>query len=205
MLEKLDSMEQAIWIAKSLFDRGKTAGSSANLSFLHQDGIYITGSGTCFGALAADSFALLDRDGIHIAGPAPSKEFPLHMSLYEKRPGTKAVIHTHSFHSVLWSCLTHGNPEDVIVPYTPYLGMRLGRVAFVPYAFPGSEQLFALFSAHISDTDGYLLANHGPIVGGATLLTAFYALEELEESARLAWALRHEAQALMIEPKQEKN
>ena len=37
-------MNDAIWIAKELFDRGKATGSSANLSFLHDGHIYITGS-----------------------------------------------------------------------------------------------------------------------------------------------------------------
>ena len=39
--------EDAIWIAKTLFERGRATGSSANLSFLHEGHIYITGSGTC--------------------------------------------------------------------------------------------------------------------------------------------------------------
>ena len=38
--------EQAVWAAKSLFERGKTAGSTANLSFRHEGCIYISGSGT---------------------------------------------------------------------------------------------------------------------------------------------------------------
>ena len=70
--------------------------------------------------------------------------------------------------------------------------MKLGRVALVPYAPPGSEELFGLFSEHLSDTDGYLLANYGPIVGGKTIMDAFTALEELEESAKIAWMLRNE-------------
>ena len=35
-----------------------------------------------------------------------------------------------------------------------------------------------------------LLANHGPVVSGKTLLDAVYAAEELEESAKLALLLR---------------
>ncbi|MBB6454565.1 ribulose-5-phosphate 4-epimerase/fuculose-1-phosphate aldolase [Salirhabdus euzebyi] len=41
--------QDAIWIAKALFDRDKATGLSANLSFLHDDKIYITGNGTFFG------------------------------------------------------------------------------------------------------------------------------------------------------------
>ena len=185
-------MEQAIWTGKSLFDRGKTAGSSANLSFLHDGCIYITGTGTCFGALTPDSFAVLDETGAHVGGVAPSKEHPLHMSLYKKLPEVGAIIHTHSLYSVIWSCLPHSDPTDVIPAYTPYLRMRLGNVCLVPYAPPGSKELFELFSQRVVSSAGYLLANHGPIVGGSDILSAFYSLEELEESARVAWLLRHE-------------
>ena len=192
MSDKLSTIEQAIWVSKSLFDRGKTAGSSANLSFKQGGRIYITASGTCFGALERDSFAVLDEYGVQLDEKAPSKEYPLHMTLYKNNPDIQAVIHTHSFYSVLWSCLQHANTEDIIPPYTPYLRMQLGKIALVPYAPPGSEQLFSLFEQHNSDANGYILAHHGPIVGGKTIMSAFNALEELEESAKIAWTLRHE-------------
>lgn len=50
----------AIWIGKSLFERGKVTGSSANMSFEHEGSIYITGSGVCFGTLTRDSFSIID-------------------------------------------------------------------------------------------------------------------------------------------------
>ena len=53
--------------------------------------------------------------------------------------------------------------------------------------------MLRLFMEHFSDGDGYLLANHGPIVGGRDILSAFYALEELEESVKTAWLLKNEA------------
>ena len=183
-------MEEAIWVAKSLFDRGKTAGSSANLSFKDGGKVYITGSGTCFGRLIPGSFGILDENGEHISGPAPSKEYPLHMAIYKQKPEVAAVIHTHSFYSVLWSCIQHPNPKDIVPAHTPYLRMRLGSVCIVPYAAPGSKELAALLTDRIPVADGWLLANHGPIVGAADIMSAFYAIEELEESARVAWALR---------------
>lgn len=38
--------KDGIWIARTLFERGKVTGSSANMSFLHEENIYITVSGT---------------------------------------------------------------------------------------------------------------------------------------------------------------
>jgi 3-dehydro-4-phosphotetronate decarboxylase len=184
--------KEAIWIAKTLFERGKVTGSSANMSFLHEGNIYITGSGTCFGTLTKEDFSIVTMEGEHIEGTKPSKELPLHKTLFEKSSSIQAVIHTHSFYSTLWSCLRHENVKDVIPSYTPYLKMKLGTVGLVPYAKPGSQLLFDLFTQRVNDSDGYILQNHGPIIGDSDLMSAFYCLEELEESARIAWKLRNE-------------
>ena len=186
-----NKIETAIWVGKSLFDRGKTAGSSANMSFRHNDTIYISGSGTCFGALSESSFSVVDLDGNHVSGIKPSKELPLHLMLYRKDDSIGAVLHTHSIYSVLWSCLEHKNISDCIPSYTPYLKMKLGTVGLVPYAKPGSKELFDLFEKNIDQSDGYLLQNHGAVVGDKDMMSAFFCLEELEESARVAWEFRN--------------
>lgn len=185
-------LSDAVWIARSLFERGKTAGSTANLSFRHNGTIYITGSGTCFGTLQEESFAAVSADGAVLSRSRPSKELRLHEILFAKDPAIEAVIHIHSFYATLWSCLQHQNPVDVIPGYTPYLKMKAGTIGLIPYAKPGSQELFDLFAAGVPLSDGYLLQNHGLIVGGASLMDAFFAAEELEESARIAWHLRRE-------------
>lgn len=192
----MNSLEQkireAIWIGKALFDSDKATGSSANLSFLHEGKIYITGSGTCFGNLTKDDFAVTSLEGEHLNGIRPSKELPLHKILYEKSITIQAVIHTHSFYSTLWSCLKHENEKDIIPEYTPYLRMKIGTIGLVPYGKPGSQKLFDYFTERVNDSDGYILQNHGPVVGDKDLMSAFYDIEELEESARIAWELRNE-------------
>ena len=35
----------------------------------------------------------------------------------------------------------------------------------------------------------FILKQHGPVIGGRSLMDAFYGLEELEESCRVAWTL----------------
>lgn len=182
-----DKFQQSIWIGKSLFERNKVSGSSANMSFLHDNKIYITGSGTCFGNLDEEDFSVLSRDGDFIAGKKPSKEFPLHKILYDNRDNVKAVIHTHSFYSTIWSSIDHKKSDDCIPKYTPYLSMKIGKIGLIDYDLPGSDELFRLFEAKVADSDGYILKNHGPVVGHKSLMEAFYALEELEESAKTAW------------------
>lgn len=191
--------EEAIWIGKSLFERNKVTGSSANMSFIYGEKIYITGSGTCFGNLSKSDFSIVNRKGKITSRIKPSKELPLHQILYKKSTSIQAVIHTHSFYTTLWSCLNHKKENDIIPSYTPYLKIKLGNVGLVPYAKPGSQALFDLFEKRVHDGDGYILKNHGPIIGGKDLMSAFYCLEELEESARIAWKLRNEKSLNTIE------
>ena len=93
-----DSLEKklrdSVWVCHSLFERGKTSGSSANMSFRHGDRIYITASGTCFGTVREEDFTVLAMDGTPVSERKPSKEWPLHLALYEKSPEVGAVIHT---------------------------------------------------------------------------------------------------------------
>lgn len=180
-------LEEAIWCARSLFQRGKVSGSSANLSFLHNDHIYITGSGTCFGNLTKEDFSEVSMGGVHISGKKPSKELPLHQMYYLKDQGIKAVIHTHSFYSTLFACKERKDIEGSIIPeITPYLKMKVGNIGMVPYAKPGSKELFAHFKEKVDKYDAFLLSHHGPIVGGKSIMDAFYGLEELEDSCRIA-------------------
>lgn len=188
MQELNQKIQDAIWIAGQLFSRGKATGSSANLSFLHKGEIYITGSGTCFGCLIPDSFSRVKQDGM-IEGIKPSKELPLHKMYYEKSDSIQAVIHVHSFYATMYTFLPHDNVKDIVPNYTPYLKMKVGTVGLVPYAKPGSEELFGYFREALPFSDAFLLAQHGPVVGGVSLMDAFYGLEELEESCRIAWTL----------------
>jgi len=185
-----EKIESAIWIGKNLFNRNKTSGSSANMSFMHEGHIYITCSGESFGRLTEKSFAIINKQGTTINEMKPSKELPLHQILYKKDSEIQAVIHTHSFYSTLWSCLKHENSLDVIPSYTPYLRMKVGTIGLIPYEQPGSQELFDSFESKVELSDGYILENHGPIVGDKDLMSAFYALEELEESAKIAWYLQ---------------
>ncbi len=182
-------LEQAVWVAHSLFERGRTAGSSANMSFCHEGRIYITASGSCFGTLRAEDFAAITMEGKPLGEQKPSKEWPLHLALYEKSPEIGAVLHTHSCYAVLWSFVPGLPEQDCIPDHTPYLKMKLGTVGTVPYEKPGSQALFDAFRQRVEQSDGFLLKNHGPVVPGRDMMDAFYCLEELEESARIAWEL----------------
>jgi len=177
-------------LARSMFERGLTAGRTGNISVRHGNAILITPTNSSLGSLEAGSLARVALDGVSNSGPVASKEAFLHLALYRARPDAGAVVHLHSTHAVAVSCLADVPPDDALPPLTPYYVMRVGRLPVLPYHAPGDPALGPLAEAAARDAHALLLANHGPIVAGRDLGSAADAIEELEETARLFLLLR---------------
>ena len=174
-------------LAKSMFDRGLTGGASGNISVrLDDGGLLVTPTGSSFGALDPARLSLFDKNMRHRGGDAPTKEMPLHSAFYETRSSTGAVVLLHSTHSVALSMLPDINPNDVLPPLTPYAIMRLGRVKLLPVYMPGDSAMGDALRGLGGRRSAVLLANHGPVVAGHDLEGAVNAIEELEETAKLA-------------------
>ena len=174
-----------VQMAKSLFDRGLTFGSSGNISVRIEDGWLMTPTGCSMGNIEPEKISKLDVNGNLISGDPPTKESFLHLAMYEKRPQDSAVVHLHSTHSVAVSCLDEINPKNVLPPITAYYVMRIGTLPLIPYFPPGDIKLAKVVREMASEHHAVLLANHGPVVSGRCLQDAVYATEELEETAKL--------------------
>lgn len=170
---------------KSIFDRGLTCGSSGNISVRLADGFLVTPTNSCLGRLDPDRIAKVDSLGNLICGDKPSKEAFLHSSVYDVRDDSEAIVHLHSTHSVAVSCLTEVDPNDVLPPITAYYVMKVGRLPLIPYFAPGDLDLASAVKKQAETTHAMLLANHGPVVAAKSLDAAVYAMEELEETAKL--------------------
>jgi len=172
--------------AKSMFDRGLTNGSSGNISVRLSDGrLLVTPTGSSMGFIDPGRISLIDTSGNLVSGDAPTKEIPLHSAFYETRHGAGAVVHLHSCHSVVLSVLPETDPDNVIPPITAYSVMKLGRVKLLPYFMPGDPAMGDAVRGLLGKRCAVLLANHGPVVCGKDLDAAVYAMEELEEAAKL--------------------
>ena len=178
-------------LAKSLFERGLTIGSSGNISVRLDDGWLMTPTGSSMGNLDPNEISKLDLDGNLISGKSPTKESFLHIAMYDERPDSGAVVHLHSTHSVAVSCLADIDKKNVLPPITAYYVMKIGKLPLVPYFPPGDINLARAVKEMASNHHAVLLANHGPVVAGKTLEDAVYAIEELEETARLFLLLRN--------------
>ncbi len=183
--------EQICLLAKSLFDRGLTHGSTGNISARTEDGgLLVSPTGTSFGRLDPARLSRFDASGTLVSGDPPTKEMPLHTAFYDTRSSAGAVVHLHSCHSVAWSMMPEADADDFLPPLTPYAIMKLGKVKLLPFFLPGDPAMGEAVRGLAGKRSAVMLANHGPVVAGKDIEAACNAIEELEETARLAMLLR---------------
>jgi ribulose-5-phosphate 4-epimerase/fuculose-1-phosphate aldolase len=182
--------ERIVEIGQSLYRRGLSPGSSGNISVRLEDGWLLTPTNSCLGELDPASLSKLDWNGNLVSGDKPSKEYFLHLAMYQKRRQSGAIVHLHSSHAAAISCLDGLNPDSCIPPITPYFVMRVGKLPLIPYFRPGDKALAMEIAKHAAKHAAVLLANHGPVVSGNDLDSAMYAIEELEETSKLMLLLQ---------------
>ncbi|MFO7804624.1 MAG: aldolase [Paracoccaceae bacterium] len=186
--------------AASIFARGLTGGASGNISARCADGgLLVSPTGASFGALDPARLARFDAQGRHVDGDTPTKEMPLHAAFYETRSTAGAVVHLHSTHSVALSMLPDTDPDNMLPPLTAYAIMRLGKVQLLPYFRPGDPEMGNAVRGLAGKRSAVVLANHGPVVAAKDLDAAVFAMEELEETAKLALLLRGAQPRLLTE------
>ncbi len=191
MITESRQREEICRLARSLFDRGLTPGSSGNISVRLDDGGWLaTPTNACLGHLDPANLARLDPHGKLIGGDKPTKELPLHSALYDSRSSARAIVHLHSTHAVAVTMLPEIDPSNALPPLTPYFVMKCGSVAMLPYYRPGDPAVAGAIRGLAGKHASVLLANHVPVVAGETLEAAVYATEELEETAKLYLLLR---------------
>lgn len=177
--------EEIAKVGASLHARGYTTGTSGNISARLTDGWLITPTDACLGRLDPARLSKVNAAGDWVSGDRPSKTLELHRGIYARDPAAHCVLHTHSTHLVALTLAGVYSPDSVLPPITPYQVMKIGRVPLIPYARPGAAEIAVQVAALALDVRGVLLERLGPVVWSSTVSNASYAVEELEETARL--------------------
>lgn len=182
---------QMVELAKSLFDRGYTVGGAGNLSVkLDDNRVLVTPTGSSLGRLEVNRLSVLDMKGNLIEGDKPSKESVFHLALYQANPQCKAIVHLHSTYLTALSCLEGIDTTNAMRAFTPYYVMRVGQLPVIPYYKPGDINIARELSERALQAKAFLLANHGVVVTGHSLVDAVDNTEELEETAKLHFILQ---------------
>lgn len=191
MADEARIREEICRIGESLYRRGYTVGTAGNISARLDDGFLITPTDACLGFLEASRLAKLDAKGEQVSGDRASKTILLHRAIYKARPDAGGVVHTHSTNLVALTMLPDVNAADVLPPITPYHVMKVGHVPMIPYRRPGDPEVIDLVLAHAPRVRAVLLERLGPVVWNESVSSACFALEELEETAKLWLMLRN--------------
>ena len=177
-------------VGASLFNRGYTVGSAGNISVRLPDGWLITPTDACLGNLLPAQIAKVNLAGQWIDGEKPSKTLTLHRAIYDNNPLVNAVVHTHSTHLVSLSLSGVWQNNQILPPITPYQVMKVGRIPMIAYCRPGDPKVASQIAHLVQDVRGVLLERLGPVMWHQSISQAAYALEELEETARL-WLMQN--------------
>ena len=169
----------------SLYQRGYTVGSAGNISARLDDGWLITPTDACLGRLDPADIAKVDFNGNAVSGGKPSKTLALHRGIYARNAEARGVVHTHATHLVALTLTGVWHEHDVLPPITPYYVMKVGHVPLVRYRRPGDPDVAEEVAALAGSVRAVLLERLGPVVWERSVSQAAYALEELEETARL--------------------
>lgn len=173
--------------AKRCFDLRLQTNAGGNLSVRldDQDAIVIKPSGVGFNECTRENLQIVHLDGtIEASDHKPSKDLGFHLDLYRIRDDIRAVVHCHSPWATGYAsagleipCLTVQTIE------------KIGRMPLIPLSAQGGPQTEVEISPVFADPKivAAVLANHGTIGVGSTLMKAQYLAEIIEETAHTAF------------------
>jgi L-fuculose-phosphate aldolase len=169
--------------SKWLYRLGFMPGNSGNLSVrIDPDTILVTPTGCSKYLVKTDDMVLVDLEGRKIAGSKqPTSEIGIHLAIYNLRPDVNSVVHAHPPIATGFACA--GKALDV--PLCAEAVMTLGPVPLAPYATTGTAALAASMAPLIPDHTAILMANHGAVAYGESLLDAFLKMETVEHFAHI--------------------
>jgi L-fuculose-phosphate aldolase len=190
MKKKLAGLKKSIiGIGKRIYERGYVASNDGNISArLDKKHILITPTGISKGFMTAGSLIILDMNGNVVSGKnKPSSESLLHLKIYQERPDVEGVCHAHPPYATGFAVA--GIPLDQNV--LPEVIISLGSIPLVPYATPGTDEFFEPLLPVLKQYDAFLLANHGALTVGRSVLDACHKMETLEHFAQILAIARH--------------
>lgn len=170
-------------ICHLLYERGYVVSNDGNVSArTERDTILITPSGVGKGRMTPDMLVETDLEGNILSGDRhPSSESKMHWMVYRERPDVMAVVHAHPPMSTAFAICRRPLKER----YLAELVVGLGEVPVTEFAMLSTEEVPNSVKPFVKDHSAVLLANHGALTWGPSLLSAFDRMETVEQTAKV--------------------
>jgi ribulose-5-phosphate 4-epimerase/fuculose-1-phosphate aldolase len=149
--------------------------------------------------VTASSLLLCDLDGTIVegAGTVELSAFSLHAPIHRRNPRARAVLHTHSPYATALCLIDQARVEPVFLSGLQFHGKIAYDEVCHGAAFSAAEG--DREAAILGDNNVLMMRNHGPIVVGPTIASAFdrlYYLEQTCERQLLAMAAQRPLRAV---------
>ena len=180
----LEEKKELVEYGKKMSAEGLSSGTSGNLSiYLKEEKVVlITPSGIGYFDTEAEDIVVMDLDGNIVEGSRkPSSEWHLHTLFYKNKPEAGAVVHTHSKYCTTLSTLR------MPIKAVHYVIADAGtdEVPCAPYRRYGTEELAKVAVETAGESNAVLLANHGIVVCGKNLKSAYGLAKGMEYVAEI--------------------
>jgi L-fuculose-phosphate aldolase len=179
---------EIVEVGRRLYARAYVASNDGNITVrLDADRLIATPRGVSKGFMTADMMVIVDLEGRTVTGEREaSTELPMHLEVYRERADVQAVVHAHppiaTGFAVAGIPLTRAVLAEVVT--------TLGSIPIAAYGTPSTGELPAAVRKYIKANDGMLLANHGAVTCGNTLMSAYYKMETIEHFAKISLVAR---------------
>ena len=158
-------------------------GKSGNVSARVGEGFLVTPSGLPYEETRPADIARVTLDGRATGPRQPSTEWRFHRDIYAARHEVDAIVHAHSTFATTLACLGRGIPA-----FHYMIALAGGKdIRCADYATFGTQALSDHALAALDGRKACLLANHGMIAVGGSLVDALALAVEVEALAEQYW------------------
>ena len=173
---------------KLLHEHGLIAATDGNISVrLNETSVLVTPTCMSKAMLTTEDLIVVDMQGRKIAGFRDvTSEMSMHLTVYRMRPDVQAVVHAHPPTATGFAACGLALDQALISEVL----LSLGTVPLAHYATPGTSELAEALAPYIPDHDAVLMANHGVVTYGATLMQAYMNMETVEHFAKIALVVK---------------
>lgn len=167
-------------------NQGWCPGTLGNISYFDPkfDRVYIKRSGADLNHLELEDILTLDLNGKVLEGVGlPSKEVKFHLGIYKIRSDIKTVFHIHPTYATAYAVAGKKLPMA-----TEAAKLVLMDVPLVSSAPSGSKELARKVTSSFKDgrIKAVLIAEHGVVVIGENLKSAYNNVSLVEDTAKVA-------------------
>ena len=183
-MDKIEAVKkEVVSVCRRLYAWQMVDATGGNVTARVGDNLVVaTPSGMSLALVKESDLVVIDLEGKPVTGnKRPTSEIGLYLAVYRARPEVGAAMHAHPAHAT--ALAVAGLTVDCRL--LPESVVFLGKVPLVPYATPGTEDLFREIEPHLEGHEAFLLANHGALTLGRDASEACHRMECLEHTARI--------------------